>query len=72
MLCKGSCRACGACSGNTFCYEAETAGGKMEQKEHILDERDELWARITAHLYLLCLPPLCPAGTTSGTLGERS
>lgn len=28
---------------NTFCYESETAGGKMESKEHILDERDELW-----------------------------
>ncbi len=28
---------------NTFRYESETAGGKMESKEHILDERDELW-----------------------------
>ena len=29
--------------GSTFKYESETAGGKMETKEHILDERDELW-----------------------------
>lgn len=28
---------------NTFRYESETAGGKVESKEHILDERDELW-----------------------------
>lgn len=32
---------------NTFRYESETAGGKMESKEHILDERDELW--VSAH-----------------------
>lgn len=30
---------------STFRYESETAGGKMESKEHILDERDELWVR---------------------------
>jgi hypothetical protein len=29
--------------GSTFKYESETAGGKTETKEHILDERDELW-----------------------------
>jgi hypothetical protein len=28
---------------STFKYEAEMAGGKVEMKEHILDERDELW-----------------------------
>lgn len=28
---------------NIFRYESETAGGKTESKEHILDERDELW-----------------------------
>jgi hypothetical protein len=28
---------------NTFRYESETAGGQVESKEHILDERDELW-----------------------------
>ncbi|BDA46397.1 probable protein transport Sec1a [Coccomyxa sp. Obi] len=31
---------------NTFRYESETAGGKMESKEHILDERDELWVEL--------------------------
>ena len=30
--------------GNVFHYTAETAGGKAEQKEHLLDERDELCA----------------------------
>ncbi|CAK0753523.1 hypothetical protein CVIRNUC_002227 [Coccomyxa viridis] len=32
--------------GSTFKYESETAGGKMETKEHILDERDELWVEL--------------------------
>ncbi len=27
---------------NVFHYTAETAGGKAEPKEHLLDERDEL------------------------------
>lgn len=31
---------------NTFEYEVETVGGKVEKKEHILDERDELWVSI--------------------------
>ncbi|KAK9906798.1 hypothetical protein WJX75_008240 [Coccomyxa subellipsoidea] len=31
---------------NTFRYESETAGGKVESKEHILDERDELWVEL--------------------------
>ena len=37
--------------GSTFKYESMTAGGKTETKEHILDERDELWvsARILMH-----------------------
>lgn len=30
--------------GNVFQYTAETAGGKAEQKEHLLDERDDLCA----------------------------
>ena len=30
--------------GNVFQYMAETAGGKAEQKEHLLDERDDLCA----------------------------
>ena len=38
---------------STFRYESETAGGKVESKEHILDERDELWVSpglLTAHV----------------------
>lgn len=31
---------------NTFEYEVQTVGGKVEKKEHILDERDELWVSI--------------------------
>lgn len=38
---------------NTFRYESETAGGKVESKEHILDERDELWV---SHGLSLTLP----------------
>ncbi|KAK9819584.1 hypothetical protein WJX72_000024 [[Myrmecia] bisecta] len=29
--------------GNTFKYESETQGGKIEQKEHVLGESDDLW-----------------------------
>ena len=37
--------------GTTFKYESETSGGKMETKEHILDERDELWVSARAQLH---------------------
>ncbi len=36
--------------GSTFKYDSMTAGGKTEPKEHILDERDQLW--VCAHSLL--------------------
>lgn len=36
-------------------YESETAGGKVESKEHILDERDELWVRAHPRLPIQAL-----------------
>lgn len=44
--------------GNTFKYESETAGGKTETKEHILDERDELWVSSCVSTRP-CLSPIC-------------
>ncbi|KAK9826197.1 hypothetical protein WJX81_006806 [Elliptochloris bilobata] len=32
--------------GSVFQYTAETASGKAEPKEHLLDERDELWVEL--------------------------
>ena len=40
--------------GSTFKYESETAGGKIETKEHILDERDELWVYPMASVDVSC------------------
>ena len=42
--------------GSTFKYESETAGGKTETKEHILDERDELWVSHRVGRFI----PTCP------------
>jgi syntaxin-binding protein 1 len=32
--------------GNVFQYQSETQGGRSEAKEHLLDERDELWLKL--------------------------
>lgn len=32
--------------GNVFQYHSETQGGRSEAKEHLLDERDELWLKL--------------------------
>ena len=49
--------------GSTFKYESETAGGKTETKEHILDERDELWVSHRVGTFIATCPiRLLPCG----------
>ncbi|KAK2079353.1 hypothetical protein QBZ16_003044 [Prototheca wickerhamii] len=33
-------------AGNVFSYEAETQGGRLERKQHVLDDRDALFAEL--------------------------
>ena len=46
-------------------YESETAGGKVESKEHILDERDELWVRMVTRMNGMSFPVSEPSFATS-------
>ena len=57
--------------GSTFKYESETAGGKMETKEHILDERDELWVGACS-LVCTCPCDLPQALRSTGGSGTTS